>query len=242
MQNKIFEPVDKSWVPIVKKAWQVLSSEYQQKLLTSDYLPGAQNLFRAFSLPLEKTHYILFGESPYPRKQSANGYAFWDAAVQELWSNTGLSKQVNRATSLRNLIKMMLLANHHLDAAHLTSEAIAQLPKEKFVQTGSQLFESFLRHGFLLLNLNLVLSQTDKKIEAREWLKFHQVILEQLCAYGRQDIQLVIFGKIADQLNRLEVCRHFSMLVAEHPYNLSFISNSRVLDFFEKMDLLAIHQ
>ena len=39
----------------------------------------------------------------------ANGYAFWDAAVNELWSDNGLSKAVNRATSLRNFIKMLLV-------------------------------------------------------------------------------------------------------------------------------------
>ena len=42
--------------------------------------------------------YVLFGESPYPRAQSANGYAFWDAAANSLWAEEGgLHQLLNRA-------------------------------------------------------------------------------------------------------------------------------------------------
>ena len=97
------------WHQILNKALQQVEPDYLRQLQSSlNWLPGIENLFAAFSQPLSSTRYILLGESPYPRKQSANGYAFWDGAVGSLWSPTGLSKEVNRATSLRNLIKMLL--------------------------------------------------------------------------------------------------------------------------------------
>ena len=75
-----------------------------------NWLPGRDHLFAAFQRDLVNCRYILIGESPYPRRQSANGIAFYDAAVDQLWSDKGLSKAVNRATSLRNIIKTALLA------------------------------------------------------------------------------------------------------------------------------------
>ena len=55
-----------------------------------------------------QVNYVLFGES-LPRRASANGYAFWDAAVKIMVS-FGNSKTVNRATSLLNILKMLLIA------------------------------------------------------------------------------------------------------------------------------------
>src|SRR5476651_2063113 len=100
------DPVDPSFRPIIQQALTSLDKTYLDALTQSDqWLPGPKQIFNAFSLPLDKVNYVLFGESPYPRAQSANGYAFWDAAVKNLWSEKGMTKEVNRATSLRNFLK-----------------------------------------------------------------------------------------------------------------------------------------
>ena len=97
------------WRPLLKLAASEMDADYIQQIDSNvDWLPKIPQLFAAFSQPLSKTRYILLGESPYPRFTSANGYAFWDNAIDYIWSPTGLSKQVNRATSLRNLVKMFL--------------------------------------------------------------------------------------------------------------------------------------
>ena len=108
-------------------------------------------------MPVAQTHYVLFGESPYPRAKSANGYAFWDAAVTDLWSESGLSKAVNRATSLRNIIKMLLVAEGKLTLVHTGQADIAKLDKTGLIATNAELFQQFLTHGFLLLNATPVL-------------------------------------------------------------------------------------
>ncbi|MCD8542804.1 MAG: hypothetical protein LRY69_05290 [Gammaproteobacteria bacterium] len=88
-----------------------MDEQYLEFLLSDTrWLPGMDKVFNAFMLPFEQVNYILLGESPYPRAASANGYAFWDQSVGEIWSTNGLSKSVNRATSLRNFIKMLLVA------------------------------------------------------------------------------------------------------------------------------------
>ncbi|HAT31470.1 MAG TPA: uracil-DNA glycosylase, partial [Janthinobacterium sp.] len=64
-------------------------------------------------------------EGPYPRAASATGVCFMDGAVGALWSEAGLSKPVNRATSLRNFMKMLLLADGQLALDATSGAALA---------------------------------------------------------------------------------------------------------------------
>src|SRR5437868_11810252 len=89
---------------------------YLPALAADQYLPSGNRLFAAFALPLNKVRYVLVGEGPYPREESATGVCFMDGAVRELWCEGGLSKPVNRATSLRNFMKMLLVADGRLGA------------------------------------------------------------------------------------------------------------------------------
>ncbi|MCW8385689.1 uracil-DNA glycosylase [Fluoribacter dumoffii] len=224
------------WKGILIKALETMDQDYLHQLIYDEnWLPGKEKLFAAFSLPLDKTQYILLGESPYPRKESANGYAFWDHSVSSLWSDNGLSKTVNRATSLRNWIKMLLVACGELNSD--TSQAqIAQLNKNALVQTAQQLFEGMMKKGILLLNACLVYSQGKVPYHARQWKPFIQSLLSQL-AVVQPAIQLILLGKIAETVAQSNLPVG---LIAEHPYNVSFITNQRVIDFFKPLDLLKL--
>ncbi|CDZ79091.1 uracil-DNA glycosylase [Legionella massiliensis] len=236
MQDLI-ESTHPQWHKILTKALQLVDPQYLQQLRNSqDWLPGISNLLAAFSIPLNETKYILLGESPYPRQQSANGYAFWDQAVDNLWSISGLSKEVNRATSLRNWIKMLLTARGDLQS-DCSQPAIAALDKTQYWQTGEQFFNSLINKGFLLLNASLVFSEDKVRFHARQWQPFMHSILLQL-AEQNPSLQLILFGRIAEQVPEINL---FSCLIAEHPYNLSFITNSQVLAFFKPLDLLNCH-
>lgn len=232
--NTLIKQVHPEWDKILTDAITKLSPQYVDYLQTSDlWLPGIQSLFAAFSHPLSSTRYILLGESPYPRAESANGYAFWDNSVGSLWSETGLSKPVNRATSLRNLIKMLLVARG--DLVHdLSQNAIARLDKSKLIQTASELFSQLMSHGFLLLNASLVYSEGQVNEHARQWRLFILALLEGL-AIQKPSLQLVLLGRIADMIPKTTLPIG---LRAEHPYNLSFITNPNVVQFFKPMDLL----
>ncbi|KTD35284.1 uracil DNA glycosylase [Legionella moravica] len=234
----LFDACHPEWKPILNNAIEVMDKEYLNQLLNDkNWLPGTTNLFSSFSLPLSKTRYILFGESPYPRIESANGYAFWDNAVDELWSSTGLSKQVNRATSLRNMIKMLLIARGSLQE-DTSQQAIALVDKTNLVHTAEDLFQGMMNKGILLLNACLVYSEGKVPYHARYWHPFMNSILEQLMMI-KSSIQLILLGKIANNIPHdiLSVG-----LIAEHPYNLSFITNQRVIEFFKPLDLLAYDQ
>lgn len=234
--NLQLKHTDPSWHETLKTAANTLPADYQQSLFdNNDWLPGIDKLFNAFSLPKNQVRYILLGESPYPRIISANGYAFWDAAVHEIWSDKGLSTAVNRATSLRNLIKMLLIAHGDLNPEQIQQADIAALDKSEKIQTLDVLFEKLLDHGFLLLNASLVLSTRNKNTEAKYWAPFIRCILSSLKA---QPVKLILLGKIAEKAASLNADAALDTITFEHPYNISFIHNKAAQAFFKQFELL----
>ena len=121
---------DVSWQPIVRNCLAAVAAadpNYLEQLVQDVYLPTQHRLFAAFAQPLDAVRYVLVGEGPYPREQSATGVCFMDGAVDALWSPSGLSKQVNRATSLRNFMKMLMVADGLLAPESTTGEAVADV-------------------------------------------------------------------------------------------------------------------
>lgn len=233
LNNDVVAP---DWQPIVREAMTALPSEYLADLQERPWLPGPARALAAFELPLERTRFILFGEGPYPRAESATGHAFMDGAVGELWSETGLSKPVNRATSLRNLVKMLLLVRGDLAAEDLSQAAIARVDKTDLVQSLPELQANLHRAGVLLLNASLVFSTKARaRHDARHWLPVMDRILAQL---RERPVSLILWGKIAGVIQGLPSAAAFPAHESEHPYNLSFIHNPAMHDLFRPMDLL----
>lgn len=233
--QQLIQETHPEWHAILEKALNVMDPSYLEQITQdSHWLPGTHRLLAAFSLPRTQLRYVLLGESPYPRPASANGFAFWDGAVGSLWSETGLSKAVNRATSLRNMIKMFLYARG--DLQHDCSQtAIAALDKTLYVQTAEELFTHFMDKGFLLLNATLVYEEDCVPFHAKHWRPFMSSLLTQLAKTSVMP-QLILLGRIALQVPE---SKYFDCIIAEHPYNLSFITNSSVIHFFQPLDLLG---
>jgi uracil-DNA glycosylase len=241
---------DTSWQPIVRRGLAAVAAadrSYLEQLAQDVYLPTQHRLFAAFVQPLDAVRYVLVGEGPYPREQSATGVCFMDGAVDALWSSSGLSKQVNRATSLRNFMKMLMVADGLLTPESTTGEAVAnvaqraQAPDAHFIQTLPELQNNLHANGFLLLNAALVFRPHVPPVkEAKAWLPFLQVVLEALAERaGQRPPTLVLWGKIAALLQAMPVTFQFPQAVAEHPYNLSFIKNKDMQQLFGPMRLLV---
>lgn len=224
-------------------------ANYLPQLAKEDFLPMQGRLFAAFTQPLGAVRYVLIGEGPYPRQESATGVCFMDGAVGSLWAETGLSKQVNRATSLRNFMKMLLVADGQLAIENTKGDALAHVAMHAravgsaYIQTLPELQENLIAQGFLLLNATLVYRPHVQPLkEARAWQPFLQVVLNGLADYADTESKpkptLVLWGKIAEQLNGLDITARFPQQVSEHPYNLSFIANRLMQDLFGTMRLL----
>ncbi len=232
-----------SWRPHLIKGLDAMmrtQPSYLPQLAEDNYLPTEQRLFAAFALPLEKVRYVLVGEGPYPRAESATGVCFMDGAVGELWCTTGLSKPVNKATSLRNFMKMLLVADNRLQSGNTGGAAMAPIAAEvesrQNIKTLAELQGNLTAHGFLLLNASLVFrSHVAPAIDAKAWLPFLQTILEALAPAAPT---LVLWGKIAEQLRKLPCTASFPQVASEHPYNLSFIDHVEMQNLFRPMRLL----
>ena len=249
MNNRDFvlsrSAVHEQWQDILDDALEAVDADYLSQLIDSNaWLPGINNLFSAFRRDRLGVRYVLIGESPYPRKPSANGIAFYDAAVDELWSKTGLSKTVNRATSLRNIIKTALLAEGYIvpdRQGKISQASIAEVDKTGMVQTMGALFQALQDNGFLMLNATPVLHPERKPSqEAKYWHGFLLRLLESLAASLDQPATLVLWGKIAESIEPLAVAGRYHKLACEHPYNLSFIQNPAMLSLFRELKLLTL--
>ena len=220
-----------------------MDPQYLEVLAQDDYLPTEGRLFAAFALPLHAVKFVLVGEGPYPRPESATGVCFMDGAVGELWCDSGLSKPVNKATSLRNFMKMLLVADGQLGLGDTGGAALAPIAGKarsdrQSIQTLAELQDNLTRQGFLLLNASLVFrSHVPPAVDAKAWLPFLQLVLGELAAL-QQPPRLVLWGKIAEQLKKLPVAGRFEQLCSEHPYNLSFIGHAGMQQLFGPMRLL----
>ena len=235
--------VHADWQAILRESLSTLDPGYLESLLHDDgWLPGVDRLLAAFQRDRTGVSYLLIGESPYPRRESANGIAFYDAAVSSLWSEQGLSKAVNRATSLRNIVKTALLAEGHLQkdsAGKITQDAIARLDKSGLILTLGELFEDLERSGFLMLNATPVLHPERKPAqEARYWLRFLDCLLNLIAQKSSHRITLVLWGQIAKLIEPMPASAGYDQIVCEHPYNISFLDNSDMLHLFAKLRVL----
>ena len=238
-----------SWHAVLRDALTAVDRAtpgYLQALAANDYSPTQGRLLAAFAQPLPAVRYVLIGEGPYPRAASATGVCFMDGAVDALWSDNGLSKAVNRATSLRNFIKLLLVAEGALTAHDTGADAMApigrraQLPGSGQIHTLPQLQANLTRQGFLLLNASLVFRpQVAPAQDAAAWLPLMTTVLSALAEQGASPPTLVLWGKIAGRVLALPGIDRFPQVQAEHPYNLTFIRNVTMQDFFRPMRLLA---
>ena len=238
-----------SWRPALAKGLALMAQQdpaYLQALSNDRFLPTGGRIFSAFEQPLEAVKYVLVGEGPYPREQSATGVCFMDGAVESLWSEQGLSKSVNRATSLRNFMKMLMVAEEWLQPDITGGEAVAPVavramqPGSGVIQTLPELQQSLTDHGFLLLNAALVFRPHVPPVkEAKAWRPFLETVLEALADRpGMSPPTLVLWGRIARWLDDLPSLSRFPRSAAEHPYNLSFIQNQSMQRLFGPMHLL----
>ncbi|MFZ6686158.1 uracil-DNA glycosylase [Undibacterium sp. SXout11W] len=245
--------VHESWqAPVVAGLTAMYAADpgYFEQLCSTGFLPTKGRLFAAFAYPMKDVRYVLIGEGPYPREDSATGVCFMDGAVDQIWSpdGGGLSKRVNRATSLRNFIKMLLVADGLLNEGITNGDVISEIaqkalePTAGFIQTLSELQENLHKNGFLLLNASLVFRPfVAPAKDGKSWQIFLQTIFAALHDHSvsfETVPSLILWGKIAEQLKKIPEASLFPQIVAEHPYNLSFIKNRVMQDFFRPMQLL----
>lgn len=212
-------------------------------LLDPTLIPTKENVFNGFkNIQVNNLKYIIFGESPYPRNESACGYAFIDNSVDTIWENGNLSKQVNKATSLRNLMKTSLVAEGLLNKNHTSKKDIESIIWDgcsvDVVNDIHKLRTNLENNGVALLNICLSFRKGKVlKDDVKFWLSFMDRFLYYLHKEN-PDVKLVLWGGIAKQIKKMESYYLFSSIESEHPYNVSFIKNKEMQNFLKEIKFL----
>ncbi len=233
--------VGSEWDPILIPALETHEDRYREFVVAGEgYIPSSDRLLAAFStLRPEQVRYILFGQDPYPRPESAIGYAFIDGRVERIFSPTGLDSWINRATSLRNFVKMALVADGRLDSNDTSQQAIAALDKHDMIDSMDALRHNFERSGVLLLNTALLFtSKDDSKKHIKAWQGFVEMLLRGMAVYAPT---LILFGTHARAIEKLSATDGMMKIALEHPYNHTFVTNQTAHDLFGSMELFKKH-
>jgi uracil-DNA glycosylase len=229
------------------EAIMAATPDYLPQLAQDDYLPTGQRLFAAFALPLEQVRCAGGGGALSACRQchrrQLHGWGGRQPVVGP--AGGGLSKPVNKATSLRNFMKMLLVADGQLDLDDTGSEAMARIAlraqegKGSHILTLAELQDKLMEQGFLLLNAALVFRPHVAPVkDAKAWLPFFETVMAGLAEQARVVPTLILWGKIAETLSKLPLMQKFPQIRAEHPYNLSFIGNADMHALFGPMKLL----
>lgn len=246
------ELADPSWRPVLRSGLEAVAQAdptYLPDLAQDRYLPTGGRIFAAFAQPLDAVRYVLIGEGPYPRVESATGFCFMDGAVGRLWSESGLSREVNRATSLRNFMKMLLVADGKLSVDNTGGKALAHIAAEAgashspYIEKLADLQHNMLVQGFLLLNAALTFRPHVPPIkESKAWQPLMETVLGALAARSAEKKSmppiLILWGKMAEKLTAMPAAAAFPFVLSEHPYNLSFIRNGDMQNLFSPLRLL----
>ncbi len=133
---------------------------------------------------------------------------------------------------------MTLICSGALDS-DLTKEAIAKIDKTPYINSIDELRVNFEKNGVLLLNSALIFTKKEEsKVHIKAWRGFIETLLSKL---KDRDIELILFGKAAEDIKRFESSSNYKKHILMHPYNISFITDSKAHKLFAPMRLLDIY-
>lgn len=117
--------------------------------------------------PPSKWRVISFGQSPYPRIESATGIAHFDNAVTS-WE----SKRFGAIVTMRCIIKAAAMCKHGV-AKTATVDELRHLMKRDNCVGPAEWFQAMLAQGVLFMNVACTLLREDKTIRAGSAVEAH---------------------------------------------------------------------
>lgn len=205
-QQRLLCNVHPSWTDLISSALEKMDPVFLKRLEDNpdQWLPGADLCLAAFSVPRDDVKVVWLGESPYPRKQSANGLSFCDASVQNMFdADGGLSPM---GSSLRNILKAWFVAIGKLDAAETDQEHIREMDRGGLVRRVCELFQRGKERGWLWLNASLSFWSINDgttpglSMQICKWLPLIESVLIDV---GKRESRIVLLGEKAKEFGYL---------------------------------------
>jgi uracil-DNA glycosylase len=94
------------------------------------------------------------------------------------------------------------------------------------------------KNGVLLLNISLIFTSKKKSnFHLKQWMNFTDRLLNRI---SDKKIELILFGKVAQKVEKFSSSVCFDKKFFPHPYNIGFITNDEVINLFKPMKLICI--
>jgi uracil-DNA glycosylase len=77
--------------------------------------------------------------------------------------------------------------------------------------------------------------QRKPALEARYWQPFLERLLALIAERAAAPVTLLLWGKIARQIEAIPTSSGYRKLACEHPYNLSFLDNAQMQALFHEL-------
>ncbi len=211
--SALFSGGAEAWEPLLSPAL-VASPDVHTFLAPTrarEIVPVRELTFQALKAnPPSRVRVVVFGQSPYPRVESATGIAMFDNSFTD-WNDAKFGK----VTSIRCIVKAAAMREHGVPKATSTAELRALIARHGVVPP-AEWFQSMLVQGVLLLNASLTASTNDSistAAHAAFWKPTVLRIVEGILAARRDEgVVFAWWGTHAKAL-RKEVER----IAAKHP-------------------------
>ena len=226
-----------SWRGTISGALERLDPLFLDRLenYPNQWLPGVALCLAAFSVPRDDVRVVLVGESPYPRRQSANGLSFCDASVDDIFRPDGRLSRMS--PSLMNILKAWFVAIGRLEENGTKQKHIKEMNKERLVPRVDELFQRGKENGWLWLNASLsfwcsseAIRGPSTSMEICKWLPLIETVLTD--AEGR-GAKIVLLGELAGEYGYL----FDAPLVGPHPAapkRRAFVTDAHVRSFLRE--------
>ena len=192
-ENRLLSAAHPSWHSVLRQALQKMDPCFLECLrcCPDHWLPRPEKCFAAFEKPKQNVRVVWLGESPYLRRASATGLSFQDGRVDKLFcSDGGLSKNVNKATSLRAILKAWFVATGRLDHQKTNKEHIEKDVQERadLHATGTFRARPVPRLAVVECRIESIFGRTtkmDKEAQIDKWKPFVEHVLRSLAQESR---------------------------------------------------------
>ncbi|MEZ4410983.1 MAG: ADP-ribosyltransferase domain-containing protein [Polyangiales bacterium] len=173
---ELFAGGGEPWLPLLKPVIESLpaASAFIGPSRDKRIVPLRELTFQALKPnPPEGWKVVIFGQSPYPRVESATGIAMFDNAFHS-WQEP----RFPQVASMRNMLKSALIWRHGLPET-LPAKEIAPLLKKHEVVPPTEWFQAILSQGVLLVDASLT-RHTDDAVPVAKHVEFWAPVAEAI--------------------------------------------------------------
>ena len=236
-KSLLLRPVSCFWRDKVAEWLDEVDDRFLKTLEANDWQPGVDYCMKAFSGNV-CPQVVWLGESPYEGEARATGLSFLDGTVGTIFRGNKLDVTVNKATSLRNMLKAWFRADGRLQEKQTNSEHVQAMCNDGLALQITEVFERGIEDGWLWLNAGLSVGGTLAK--SAHLCGWWPLVCRAVASASEANAKVVLLGDWA-KTYRSDVVSENLLVETIHPRNEAFVEDATMRNFLRRWTCL-IHQ